>query len=667
MATTLKHIRLKFLIISLGLLVFAVGVVVQVFNIQYVDGDAYRSQAEEMIVQNVIIHANRGNIVASDGSLLATSVPKYDIHVDPVAPTNKSFNQNINALCDSLGRYFNKPASFYKQLLVQARSKNDKYVRLARNLGYADFVRFSNFPLLNKGAFAGGLIVSQSTAREYPLGGVAKRTIGYERTDENGNVTRPGIDGAFGQAYLKGVDGKRLKQKIGQGQWKPLEDFNRVEPRDGYDLYTTIDVNLQDIAHYSLLGQLEQFEADHGSVIVMETKTGAIKAISNLGRTSKGTYYEKLNYAVGETHEPGSTFKLMALAVGIDQGLISPNDRVDTKDGVLSFYGRQVRDSKRGGYGEITVAEAFEMSSNTGIVQIVDKNYRNNPAQFVDGLYAMGLNDKLDIPILGEGSPYITHPSDKANWDGLDLPWMSFGYGIQLTPMQVLTFYNAIANDGVRVKPRFVESIQSFGKPIEVFSPDASGVRICKPETAAILKGMMRNVVTSDHGTAHNIDMPEYPLAGKTGTCQTEYWIESNRYISSFVGYFPADKPEYTCIVIIHKPNVEKGYYGNIVAAPVFEKIAKHIYLSTPREVILQGANGISPEIGDDYSKLQGFTNGEPFKMPNVLGMPAMDAISVLENLGLTVEAKGSGKVVNQSIEQGKRITKGQSIKLQIT
>lgn len=667
MATTIKHIRFKFLIISIGLFAFAAAVVVQLFNIQFVYGDFYRSKVEELVVQNVVIHANRGNIVAEDGSLLATSVPKYDIHMDPVAPTKKTFDKNIDALSDSLGRFYNKPASYYKHMLTSARSKNDQYVRLARNLGYADYVRFTKFPMLNRGNYSGGLLVSQSTVREYPLGEVAKRTIGYERTDEQGNVTRPGIDGAFGQAYLKGIDGKRLKQKIGQGQWKPLEDFNRVEPRDGYDLYTTIDVNLQDVAHYALLDQLEKFEADHGSVIVMETKTGAIKAISNLGRTTANTYYEKLNYGVGETHEPGSTFKLMALAVGIDQGVISPNDTVDTKNGELSFYGRQVRDSKKGGYGKITVAEAFEMSSNTGIVQIIEDNYRNNPTQFVDGIYAMGLNEKLDIPILGEGTPHITHPSDKENWDGLDLPWMAFGYGIQLSPLQVLTFYNAIANDGVKIKPRFVESIQSFGKPVEVFSNDIQGQRICKPETAQVLKSMMRNVVASNHGTAHNIDMKNYPLAGKTGTCQTEYWIESNRYISSFVGYFPADNPKYSCIVVIHKPNVQKGYYGNVVAAPVFKKIAEHIYTSTPREVIVKNVKPAFSEIENDYSKFKGQSQPDQLQMPNVTGMAIMDAISILENLGLKVEAVGVGKVSSQSVEQGQSISKGQIIKLQIT
>ena len=668
MATTHKHIRFKFLIISIGVFGLAVAVVVKLFNIQYINGDAYRAKADELIVQNVSILANRGNIVAADGSLLATSVPKYDIHIDPVASSQSTFDNNINALCDSLGVYFKKSPTYFKQILTSARSSNNKYVRLARNLGYADFVRFSKFPILNKGAYSGGLIVSQSTSREYPLGGIAKRTIGYERTDDQGNVTRPGIDGAFGQSYLKGVDGKRLKQKIGKGQWKPVEDFNSVEPRDGYDLYTTIDVNIQDVAHHALLEQLEYYEADHGSVIVMETKTGAIKAISNLGRTSVGTYYEKLNYAVGESHEPGSTFKLMALAVALDQGVVSPNDIVDTEGGVLSFYGRQVRDSKQGGYGQISVSEAFEMSSNTALVKIVNDNYKNNPEKFVDGLYGMGLNDKTGIPILGEGAPIITHPSDKTNWDGLDLPWMAYGYGVQFTPLQVLTFYNAIANDGIQVKPRFVESVQSFGQSIEVFEPEILKNKICKSETANALQNMMRNVVAKPHGTAHNIDIPEFALAGKTGTCQTEYWIESDRYISSFVGYFPADNPVYSCIVVLHKPNKSIGYYGNIVAAPVFKKIAEHVYTSTPKEIVLNPSRKVDQEVSDDYFRFQNslIQEDDP-TMPNVKGMPLMDAIAILENLGLIVEAKGNGKVESQSLKSGKVIKKGQIVKLQIT
>ena len=473
MATTKKHIINRTYLVSVLIFILAVSIVVKLVNIQFVKGDYYISLSEENNIKNVIIPANRGSVYSSNGKLLATSVPKYDIRFDALAPSNKNFNDNIEELAISLSKFHNKPKSYFLQLLKNARDSKNRYLLIARNLGYNDHVKIKNFPLFKLGSFKGGLIVEQKTKRDYPMGGVAQRTIGYERkddkgnitrpgidgafgskylrgtdgkrlSDDKGNITRPGIDGAFGSKYLRGTDGKRLSQKIGKGQWKPIEDFNQIEPEDGLDIYTTIDVKIQDIAHFSLLEQLEKFKADHGSVVVMEVSTGEIKAISNLGRTSVGTYYEKLNYAVGESHEPGSTFKLMGMVAALEDKVIDTSDVIDTEGGVLSFYGRNVRDSKRGGYGKISVAKAFEVSSNTAMVKLINENYKENPEKFVDRLYSMGLNSTLDLPILGEGIPKITHPTDKKNWDGLDLPWMAFGYGVSLTPLQTLTFYNAI-------------------------------------------------------------------------------------------------------------------------------------------------------------------------------------------------------------------------------
>jgi len=424
--------------------VFALLVVYKLVDIQFIQGDQYRALAEERTVQNVIIPANRGNVYSADGSLLATSVPKYDIRIDAITPSDKNFKKYLKGLSDSLAKFHGRTSSHYQQSIRKARANKNRYFLLARNLGYSDYIRFRNFPLLRLGAFKGGLIVEQTTKREHPMGAIAERTIGYERWDDQGNVTRPGIDGAFGVKYLRGTNGRRLKQKIGKGQWKPISDANEVEPQNGYDVYTTIDVNIQDIAHHALLEQLERFSADHGSVVVMETKTGEIKAISNLGRTSKGTYYERLNYAVGESHEPGSTFKLMAMVAALEDKVVDTSDVVDTEKGVLSFYGRKVRDSRNGGYGKISAAKAFEVSSNTGLVKLITSSYKNKPSKFVDRLYKMGLNNKLDLPIIGEGKPFIPHPSDKKEWDGLDLPWMAFGYGVSLTPLQILTFYNAL-------------------------------------------------------------------------------------------------------------------------------------------------------------------------------------------------------------------------------
>jgi cell division protein FtsI (penicillin-binding protein 3) len=463
---------------------------------------------------------------------------------------------------------------------------------------------------------------------------------------------------------LQGVDGKRLSQKIGKGQWKPIEDFNQIEPQDGLDIYTTIDVKIQDVAHFALLEQLEKFKADHGSVVVMEVSTGEVKAISNLGRTSVGTYYEKLNYAVGESHEPGSTFKLMGMVAALEDKVVDTSDVIDTERGVLSFYGRNVRDSKKGGYGKISVAKAFEVSSNTAMVKLVNDNYKDNPEKFIDRLYSMGLNNTLDLPILGEGIPKITHPSDKKNWDGLDLPWMAFGYGVSITPLQTLAFYNAIANDGVMLKPRFLKEVKDFDKTIEVFNKEVINPSVCSKETARKVQKMMQNVVEKKHGTAHNIYSPSFSMAGKTGTCQTEYWKESGLYISSFAGYFPAENPKYSCIVVIHKPEKKIGYYGNVVAAPVFKKIAQKIYSDTAIEDRLKEI-----EISELESKNEIYITSDEDRslMPNVTKLNLSDAIALLENLGLVVEVSGNGNKINQSVKSGSKINKNQKVILKLS
>ena len=664
MATTKKHIINRTYIVSALILILAISIVVKLINIQFVKGDYYIGLSEENNIKNIIIPANRGSVYSSGGKLLATSVPKYDIRFDALAPSDKNFNENLTKLSNSLSVFYNKPANYYMKLLKNARDSKNRYLLIARNLGYNDQVKIKNFPLLNLGSFKGGLIIEQKTKRDYPMGGVAQRTIGYERKDDQGNVTRPGIDGAFGSKYLQGVDGKRLSQKIGKGQWKPIEDFNQIEPQDGLDIYTTIDVKIQDVAHFALLEQLEKFKADHGSVVVMEVSTGEVKAISNLGRTSIGTYYEKLNYAVGESHEPGSTFKLMGMVAALEDKVVDTSDVIDTERGVLSFYGRNVRDSKKGGYGKISVAKAFEVSSNTAMVKLVNDNYKDNPEKFIDRLYSMGLNNTLDLPILGEGIPKITHPSDKKNWDGLDLPWMAFGYGVSITPLQTLAFYNAIANDGVMLKPRFLKEVKDFDKTIEVFNKEVINPSVCSKETAKKVQKMMQNVVEKKHGTAHNIYSPSFSMAGKTGTCQTEYWKESGLYISSFAGYFPAENPKYSCIVVIHKPEKKIGYYGNVVAAPVFKKIAQKIYSDTAIEDRLKEI-----EISELESKNEIYISSDEDRslMPNVTKLNLSDAIALLENLGLVVEVSGNGNKINQSVKSGSKINKNQKVILKLS
>lgn len=649
------------------MLLFASSIIFKLINIQFTNGDYYRELSENRVFKNIEIPANRGNIYSEKGRLLATSVPKYDIRFDALASTEKNFNKYVEKLSIELGKNFNKPSEFYIKTLTNARINKNRYLLIARNLGYSEYMKIKNFPLFKLGSFKGGIITEQYTKRDYPIGGIAQRTVGYERYDDFGNVTRPGIDGAFGPKYLKGENGSRLSQKIGKGQWKPVEDFNQKEPRDGYDIYTTINIEIQDVAHFALLEQLEYYEADHGSVIVMETSTGEIRAISNLGRTSEGKYYEKLNYAIGESHEPGSTFKLMAMVAALEDKVVDTSDVIDTRNGVLSFYGRKVKDSKKGGYGKISAAKAFEVSSNTGLVQIVNNGYEKNPEKFIDRIFSMGLNNQLDLELIGEGKPIFTHPSDKKNWDGLDLPWMAFGYGISLTPLQTLTFYNAIANNGKMVKPRFLKEVRSFDNVIETFDTQIINSSICSNETINKVKQMMLNVIEKKHGTAHNIYDKNFSMAGKTGTCQTEYWKNTNLYISSFAGYFPAEDPKYSCIVVIHKPNKTKGYYGNVVAAPVFKKIAQKIYSETPivhEQEFLHEIN-ILKEDGNDINPYYMSLNSSI--MPDLSKMELMDAIALLENFGMKVIIQGKGKKITQSIKKGKRIKKNQKVILKLS
>ncbi|MDB9826617.1 penicillin-binding transpeptidase domain-containing protein, partial [bacterium] len=340
------------------------------------------------------------------------------------------------------------------------------------------------------------------------------------------------------------------------------------------------------------------------------------------------------------------------------------HDLIDTKKGILTFYGKyKVRDSKKGGYGLIPLSKAFEVSSNTGIVQMIHSNYKNQPRKFIDRLYNMGLNEKLGIAITGEGQPKIPYPSDQ-NWNGITLPWMAYGYGVELTPLQTLTFYNAVANNGEMVKPRFIDRINSLGnETIKHFEKEVLNPSICSQETIEKVQKMMFNVVDKKWGTGFAIKDNTFTMAGKTGTCQVDYATDDVQYISSFVGYFPADNPEYSCIVLIYKPNKRKGYYGATVAAPVFKEIAKKMYYSTPVEMIvgldsLQQSNKKQPSIEELLLTKT---------IPNLKGMPAMEALSLLEQMGIKVTLKGSGKVIRQSIKSGEKVKPNSSILLELS
>jgi cell division protein FtsI (penicillin-binding protein 3) len=529
-------------------------------------------------------------------------------------------------------------------------------------------MHLKQFPLFNLGPYKGGLIVEQRTVREHPLGKIAERSVGYERFDENGYVTRVGLEGAFGQ-YLRGVEGKRLKQKIAKGQWKPIGLDNIIEPKDGYDVVSTIDINIQDIAHHALLSQLEKYKADHGCVIVMETASGEIKAISNLGRTDDGKYYERLNYAIGESHEPGSTFKLMSLVAALEDKVVDTATVIDTGKGRWRLFDRIVRDSREGGYGEISVAKAFEVSSNTAFAKMIHNSYKDQPARYVNRLMSMGLHNELGMPIKGEGKPVIRFPGDKG-WSGISLAWMSHGYEVSLTPLQTLAFYNAIANDGELVKPRLIKEVREWDQTIHSFQKEVINSSICSKETATQVKQLLRNVVEKPHGTGHRLYSPNFSMAGKTGTAQKNYVArdpDKLAYISTFAGYFPAEDPKYSCIVVIHEPDKSVGYYGADVSGPVFKSVAQKIYANNPLIDEVKSLIPQNPELEQAFEQYYSFAREKYEHVPNVKGMSGMDAISILENLGLQVEVKGNGKVRKQSISHGTDLRKVKKIVLELS
>ncbi|MVO08672.1 PASTA domain-containing protein [Flavobacterium sp. TP390] len=660
MAVKEKNSNYRMYLVAFTMFVMAILVMIKLNNIQWLEGDYYRKLAKERTVKNFVIPANKGNVYAADGSLLATSIPEYTIRFDALSPSKENFQENIKPLSDSLSVMFGKSTGYYQAALQKARSNQNRYYLVASKLSYTDYMRIKSFPLFNKGPYKGGIIVEQKTVREHPIGLIAQRTIGYERTESDGK----GLEFAF-KKYINGKNGHRMMQKIAKNQWKPINDNNELEPQDGYDIVSTIDVYVQDIAHHALLKQLEIYEADHGCVVVMETKTGEIKAISNLGRANNGSYYETQNYAVAESHEPGSTFKLFDLIALLDDKKVDTSKIYDTHDGVVEYYKKKVRDSHRGGYGKISLARGFELSSNTVLVQAVYDNYKDDPKQFVDRINSYGLNKPLGLQLIGEGKPYVPQPGDK-KWYGTTLPWMAFGYNISLTPLQTLALYNAVANDGVMVKPYFVKEIKEWNKTIKKYDTEIINPKIASDETLEKVRAVLENVVKK--GTASKLYSKDFSMAGKTGTAQANYRDKSKlHYISSFAGYFPAKNPKYSCIVIIHKPNVSAGYFGADVAGPVFKRIAQKIYTDSPPTNHIQDLEKQIVVTEKAYNTYYNKVDKATSLIPNVNGMDGMDAVALLENLGVRVTVRGIGKVSSQSVKPGEKIQKNQTITIELS
>ena len=684
------------LVVVAGLLIFA-----KAMHLQFFEKEKW-AQEENSTVRHKVIEPNRGNIYSADGRLLAVSVPFYEIRMDFKSEsfTDDVFYGGVDQLAKSLATTFkDRHWSTYKQELVRAREKGERYYLVKRNVSYTQLQEVKNFPIYREGRFKGGVQYVQTNKRVRPYAMLAARTIGYTMSGNSRSVV--GIEGAY-EAELKGVEGYRLMRKIRGDVWMPINDAREIEPEDGYDVVSTIDVDLQDVAQNALHTQLLRHEADHGTVVLMEVETGKVRAIANLGRNEKGHYSEDYNYAIGESTEPGSTFKLASMIALLEDGHVKPDDIVDVDDGVVYYYGQKMEDSGDEGLGKITVQHAFEASSNVGISTLVNENYKKKPELFVDRLYEMGLNRKLDIGIRGEGNPDIKY-TDSELWSGLSLPWMSIGYEVRMTPLQILTFYNAIANNGTMVKPVFVEKMLSHGKVVKEFQTEVLNNHICSRETLQQVRAMMEGVV--ENGTGKNLSNSHYKIAGKTGTAQVSLSKEGytkSLYQASFVGYFPADKPKYSCIVVVNAPS-RHIYYGNLVAGPIFRSVTDRIYvreydmhdnrIEVARNEIQVpfSKSGMREALENTYAYLglpiqQGNEKGwwvstkstssgmqlndriiPEALVPNVVDMGLKDALYLLESRGIRVVVNGRGTVRQQSVRPGVRISKGMEVHLNMS
>ncbi|WPZ12367.1 penicillin-binding protein [Roseivirga spongicola] len=692
----LLRVRIAFLVAVL----FVLAVVYKLVEVQMIDGDHWREMAQQSSLDYRTIKATRGNIYADGGDLLATSLPFYKLAFDPSLVDDKTFTSKIDSLSYLLSKFFRDHSSdYYKKKISEARQMKSRYLVLNRELvNYQDRLEMLQWPIFRKGQMRGGVIFEKEDERHRPFRRLAQRTVGSLDNEGRGLV---GVEASF-EDYLAGKNGEGLFQRVAGGNWKPVNASTDVRPIDGYDVHTTIDINLQDVAQNALLRAVSTYEAEYGVVVLMEVKTGEIKAISNLERTSSGGYAELYNHAVGTNNDPGSTFKLASMLALLEAGKVDLSDTVDTGEGTIEFFDRTLTDVKNGGYGKITVQEVFEKSSNVGIAKLVVDHFGDDPQEYVDLIKRTGYGKPLGFQLLGEGEPLIKGPDDP-EWYGTTLPWMSVGYETSLTPLQTLAFYNAVANDGKMIQPILIKSINRANKPVETFKAKVLNKKIASDETLEKLRLMLEGVV--ERGTAKNVRNEHYKIAGKTGTAQRlvngRYMTQS--YYASFAGYFPAVDPLYSCIVVIDNP---KGWnrYGGDVSAPVFKEIADMIYAQnleihdsfTPEYTAAN--NGTFPVIRagrleelNELCNLLGISNhpnqeaGEWVRsavnnnaitwrknhedtglVPNVQGMTLRDAIYILENIGLKVSISGNGRVKRQSLGPGVRASKGGTIELEL-
>ncbi|GAC1553162.1 MAG: penicillin-binding protein [Mucilaginibacter sp.] len=688
-------------------LLFAGAVVFQLCRVQIVQGKKWKAMATTLSTQYQTVDAARGNIFDVGMNLLATSVPEYELHMDMLAAgiyDDDVFNEKVDSLAMKLSQLYNdKTEREYSRMLREARKDSLRYFLVRRKVTHQELKQIRKFPIFNMGKYKGGLIVVEQNKRILPFRSLAARTIGYKNENVRNAV---GLEGAYAN-YINGESGKRLMQRIAGGTWMPVNNGEEeIAPKDGADIISTIDVNYQDVAQDALKKQLIKTQADHGCVVVMEVATGEVRAIANFTRNKEGDYEEKLNYAISDAADPGSTFKLASYMTAFDQHKIDTNTLVNAENGRYDMFykGRLLktfRDAEEGNY-VITAKRAFEASSNVAIVKFISSHYGDNPREFTDNLYALHLNEKLGLQIRGEAQPVVKNPSNRS-WSKLTLPQMAYGYEMRMTPLQMLTLYNSVANNGKMIAPIFVKEIRRLGNTVEQFHARVINEKVCSDATLGKMKSLLEGVV--NEGTGKNVIKNSlYTVAGKTGTAQiangsSGYGVQKT-YQASFCGYFPANHPKYAMIVVINHPT-QGSYLAALVAGPVFREIADRIYSSdlemnqasqvhlvgnTNMPKVKQGNQkalkqvyarlGVKPLYASNNSAAGGIdtSNGIAFEdvnyksgvVPSVTGMGLSDALYLLGNAGYKVAVQGSGTVVSQSVTGGSLIPKGSKIIIEL-
>ena len=713
------QVLIRYLVVVLFLGVVACGVLWCAFRTAFVERSKWLEVAKTQERPNRLILPGRGNIYSSDGKLMATSVPRYYMYIDFKADAyhpkggerynwlDTFYNSKRNGL-DSLAICLSRklkdrtPAGYKAYLRRGLKSGNRQFPLYAGKVSYSDLKEIRKFPFLRLGRFRSGFYTKEMVQRQKPFGSLASRTIGdiYGEIEEGGTTKgKNGLELQY-DSLLRGEAGLSSVRRLGGGWTNVIE----VEPVDGMDIRTTIDIDIQDITEKSLVDKLKEIDAESGTAVVMEVATGEVKAITNMGRVREGVYYETKNHAVADEIGPGSTFKVASIMVALEDGVCLPSDTVDVGNGIYMYKGARMTDHNmnKGGYGRISVEQAIWYSSNIGVAKTILKGYSNNPTKFVEGLYRIGMNADLRLEIPGAGRAKIRRPDDTARyWSKTTLPWMSFGYETQIPPISTLAFFNAIANDGKMMRPMFTKEIMHNGKTVQSFSPEVVKSSICSDHTLAQIKDMLLGVVEKGTGKAVHSDIVR--IAGKTGTAQiaTGGVYRTSGHQVTFCGYFPADHPKYSCIVVIRRPRI--GYpSGGTMSGGVVRAIAEKIYAShtaldlreIPRDstavMVPRVKGGDLEEVEDvldeldisaDTDSLDGkwvIASAEPETqqvklsdvhlheglVPRVVGMGAKDAVYLMEQAGLRVSLSGVGRVVSQSVRPGERAQKGRAVLL---